>query len=167
MKTESQHWIDALHLTRHPEGGYFKETFRSHDTIKANNLRARFGGNRRYYKAIYFLLVGEDFSAFHRLKQDEVWHFYTGSSLTIHIIDPSGGYSTIRLGISLQLGELPQAVVGAGCFFGASVNDTASYSLVGCTTAPGFEFNDLEIPRRDKLIARFPRQRRIIEKLTR
>src|SRR5262249_24506888 len=116
--------------------------------------------------AIYFLLRGDEFSAFHRIKQDEVWHFYDGSSLTIHIIDEKGEYSEMNVGRSLGEDAFPQAVVKAGCFFAASVNDPRSYSLVGCTVAPGFDFADFEMPNRKEMCKRFPRHREIIERLT-
>jgi hypothetical protein len=165
--TGARRWIDALQLHRHPEGGYFRETYRSEETIAAASLPPRFGGDRAFSTAIYFLLEGEDFSALHRIKQDEVWHFYDGAALTIHVIDPAGNYSRILLGRNLEAGELPQAVVRAGCYFGASVSDSRSYSLVGCTVAPGFEFADFELADREELCRLYPQHRQIIEGLTR
>jgi predicted cupin superfamily sugar epimerase len=165
--TRAKHWIDGLQLRPHPEGGYFRETYRSEEAIAAASLPPRFGGDRVFSTAIYFLLEGEDFSALHRIKQDEVWHFYDGSALTIHVIDPAGNYSTVLLGRDLAAGEVPQAVVKAGCYFGASVSDRRSYALVGCTVAPGFEFADFEMPGREELCRRYPGHRQVIETLTR
>jgi predicted cupin superfamily sugar epimerase len=165
--TDAKYWIDALKLSRHPEGGYFRETYRSTEVLAKEHLPARFGGDRAFSTAIYFLLSGDDFSALHRIKQDEVWHFYDGSSLTVHVIDPEGSYTAIKVGRDLQRGEGPQAVVKAGCIFGASVDESGSYALVGCTVAPGFDFADFELPGREELCRLYPQHRPIIERLTR
>ncbi|UCG53239.1 MAG: cupin domain-containing protein [Candidatus Latescibacterota bacterium] len=164
---DAAEWIARLGLVEHPEGGFYTETYRSHETVAREHLPERFIGDRAFSTAIYFLLTGDDFSALHRIKQDEVWHFYEGSGLTIHVIDPGGDYSTIKLGSDMEKGERPQAVVGAGCFFGATVNDADSYSLVGCTVAPGFDFDDFEMPNRKALLELFPQHRELVERLTR
>ncbi|MBN2441785.1 MAG: cupin domain-containing protein [Spirochaetales bacterium] len=163
----AQKWIDELGLKKHPEGGYFIETYRCDEYIQKEHLPARFSGKRCFSTSIYFLLPGDEFSAFHRINQDEIWHFYTGSPLRIHIINPEGSYSGIVLGSNYTPGEVFQAIVPAGCYFGASCEDSSSYSLVGCTVAPGFEFDDLDIPERKALISLFPQNEYIIRKLTR
>jgi hypothetical protein len=163
----AQLWIDGLQLRRHPEGGWFRETYRSEEVLAGAALPPRFGGDRAFSTAIYFLLDGEDFSALHRIKQDEAWHFYDGSPVTLHVIDPEGTYSTIKVGRDLRAGEVPQAVVKAGCLFGATVNDIRSYALVGCTVAPGFDFADFEMPSREELCRLYPRHRQLVERLTR
>jgi predicted cupin superfamily sugar epimerase len=160
-------WIDKLQLQPHPEGGYFRETYRSSETIAAAALPARFGASRAFSTAIYFLLEGADFSALHRIKQDEVWHFYDGSSLTVHVLDVDGRYATTQVGRNWAAGAVPQAVVKAGCVFGASVDDPRSYALVGCTVAPGFDFADFEMLGREELCRQYPHHRAIIERLTR
>lgn len=165
--TTANEWIDGLQLRPHPEGGYFRESYRSAETLAAASLPARIGGDRAVSTAIYFLLKGEASSALHRIKQDELWHFYDGSSLTVHTIDLNGNYSTILIGRNLRAGEVPQAVVPAGWLFGATVNDTRSYALVGCTVAPGFDFADFDLPGREELCALYPRLRQVIERLTR
>jgi predicted cupin superfamily sugar epimerase len=165
--TDAKQWIDTLHMTRHAEGGFFKQSYRCIETIDKEHLPARFDGNRQISSAIYFLLEGDDFSAFHRLRQDELWHFYQGCPLTIHVIDEAGEYSEVKLGVNLSKGELPQAVVRAGRLFGATIADSGSYALVGCTTAPGFEYDDFEMPSRERLLDDYPRHRKIIERLTR
>jgi len=96
---------------------------------------AEFVGERAFSTLIYFLLPGMEYSALHRIRSDEVWHFYSGSSLTIHVIDADGGYAPLQFG-----SDSFQAVVPAGCWFGATVDDPDSYALVGCTMAPGFDF---------------------------
>ncbi len=145
--TASQ-WIELLHLQPHPEGGHFRESYRSTEWIRKQDLPERFSGDRSFSTAIYFLLERDEFSALHRIKQDEVWHFYDGSSLTIHIIETAGTYSTIRLGRRIDFGETPQAVVPAGYWFGATVTDQTGFALVACTVAPGFDFADFELPTR-------------------
>jgi predicted cupin superfamily sugar epimerase len=165
--SDADQWIYGLKLSRHPEGGYFRETYRSEEAVAKDALPARFGGDRAFSTAIYFLLVGDDFSALHRIKQDEVWHFYDGSPLTVHVLDPEGGYSTLKLGRDLRKGETPQGVVKAGCYFGATVDDPQSFALAGCTVAPGFDFADFEMPVRDELCRLYPQHRALIERLTR
>lgn len=165
--TDAKQWIDGLKLGRHPEGGFYRQTYRSEETLAKEALPARFSGDRVFSTAIYFLLHSEDFSALHRIKQDEVWHFYDGSTLTVHVIDPVGIHSTLKVGRNLQPGEEPQAVVKAGCYFGAAVDEPRAYALVGCTVAPGFDFADFEMPGREELCRLYPQHRQIIERLTR
>lgn len=163
----AQDWIDRLQLRPHPEGGYFRETYRSLETISQPHLPPRFTGDRAFSTAIYFLLQGDDFSALHRIKSDELWHFYEGGSLTITVIASDGELSAIRLGTDVHAGRMPQAVVRAGCLFGSHVTEANSYALVGCTVAPGFDFADFELPSRDELIEAYPQHRAVIERLTR
>ncbi len=155
--------IDKLDLKPHPEGGYFSETYRSKEKISLPG----FEGDRHFSTAIYFLLTSDNFSAFHRLKQDEVWHFYQGSSLFVHVIDTGGKYTRHRVGLDFANGETPQLVVKAGDWFGSSVADENSYSLVGCTVAPGFDYRDFEMGKREELLKLFPDHKEIIERLTR
>lgn len=109
----------------------------------------------------------EDFSAFHRLHSDEMWHFYEGSGLVVHVIEPSGSYSKICLGRNAEKGQVFQAVVTAGCWFASEVIDQKSYALVGCTVAPGFDFEDFELATRPELSSACPQHRELIERLTR
>ena len=113
------------------------------------------------------MLKSDEISAFHRIKQDEIWHFYEGSSLTIHIIDQNGAYKQIKLGRDLDSGESFQATIEKGNLFAATVNQQDSFSLVGCTVAPGFEFEDFEAPNRSQLLEMFPEHKDVITKLTR
>lgn len=156
-------WVARLALARHPEGGWFRETYRSDEGVARAHLPPRFDGDRAFSTAIYYLLESGDFSALHRIRQDEVWHHYDGSPLTLHLISPAGAYSTRALG---GAGE-PQAVAPAGWLFAATVDDAASFTLAGCTVAPGFDFADFEMPGRDELLARHPGLRPAIEGLTR
>ena len=162
----AEQWIETLQMKRHPEGGWFREVYRADESIPQTSLPSRFSGDRDFSTAIYFLLQGTEFSALHRIRQDELWHFYDGSSLTIHVIDSTSSYSAIQLGRSLQANERPMAVVRAGCLFGATVDDDGSYALVGCTVAPGFDFADFEMPARGELVEQYPQHQAIIRKLT-
>lgn len=163
---DSKYWIKKLQLERHPEGGYFRQTYRSSLTITSEALPG-FPGARAASTAIYFLLEGKNFSAFHRLRSDEVWHFYAGSPLLVHVIEASQSYSAITLGSDSEAGQLLQAVVPAGCWFASHVMDWKSWALVGCTVAPGFEFEDFAMAKREELTKEFPHHREVIERLTR
>jgi predicted cupin superfamily sugar epimerase len=163
----AREWIDHLQLLPHPEGGHFREVYRSAEFLAMGCLPTRFTGERALSTAIYFLLEGREVSVLHSIHQDEVWHFYDGSSLTIHVIDPAGQYSPKKLGRDWPQGEEPIVVVPAGCLFGATVNDPSSFALAGCTVAPGFDFADLAMPQREELCRRWPQHRQIIERLTR
>ena len=159
-------WIDALEMTPHPEGGYFKETYRAGEAIEGAHLPPRFGGARSFSTAIYFLLEAGQFSAFHRIKSDEVWHFYAGGPLEILSIDPAGNLTTHHLGLDLSRGERPQAMIPAGHWFASRPAASTPYSLVGCTVAPGFDFTDFELATRHDLTKEFQSQASIIKHLT-
>jgi predicted cupin superfamily sugar epimerase len=162
----ARYWIEKLQLEAHPEGGYFRQTYRSDVMIAREALPAGFAGARAASTAIYFLLEGENFSAFHRLRSDEVWHFYAGDPLVVHVISPQGSYSSILLGCELEAGQVLQAVVLAGYWFASHVADWSSFAVVGCTVAPGFDFEDFEMGEREELVARYPQHRVLIEGLT-
>jgi hypothetical protein len=164
---DARAWIDHLGLSRHPEGGWFRETYRSAERIARAHLPPRFTGDRAFATMIYYLLEGDDFSALHRIRQDEGWHFYDGSPLTLHLIAPDGSYSAVRLGRRPAHGERPQAVAPAGWLFAATVDEPGSFSLCGCTVAPGFDFADFEMPPRAELLRQLPQHGAIIERLTR
>lgn len=144
----------------------FRETYRSTESITKENLPDRFSGDRNFSTAIYFLLNADEFSAFHRLKQDEIWHFYDGSALTIHIIDEKGEYFELVLGKETMEKESLQIAVNGGWLFGASVKKGGSFSLVGCTVAPGFDFDDFEMPSRNELLLKYPHYEKVIRGLT-
>jgi predicted cupin superfamily sugar epimerase len=163
----AQYWIDKLELSPHVEGGYFKEIYRSSENISKHELPERFNEDRSFCTAIYFLLHHNDFSAFHRIKQDELWHFYIGHTLLIHVIDGEGNYSQIKLGKDLENGEVLQAMVPYGSWFAVNLQTPDSFALAGCTVSPGFDFNDLELAERHALVCLYPEHQEIIERLTR
>jgi predicted cupin superfamily sugar epimerase len=164
---DARYWIEKLQLNPHPEGGYYRETYRSEDVLAREALPSRFEGARAASTAIYFLIEGENFSAFHRLVSDEMWHFYAGSALLVHAVNSIGAYSSLRLGNDAEAGEVPQAVVPAGYWFASHVADWKSWALVGCTVSPGFDFADFEIGSRTKLTELYPQHRELILRLTR
>lgn len=160
-------WIRSLELQPHPEGGWYREVYRSAESIPRPALPRRFTGDRQFATSIYYLLGPGDFSALHRIRQDEIWHFYDGSRLVVHVIHPNGTTEELLLGRDLASGERPMAVVPAGSWFGARVAKSDSYALLGCTVAPGFDFEDFELPARTELLVLFPQHRELIEALTR
>jgi len=155
-------WITRLALLRHPEGGWYRETYRSADGVEAAALPGRFGGRRAFSTAIYYLLRAGERSALHRIKSDEVWHHYAGDAVTLWLLEPTGCACEMRLGGD---GE-PQVIVPAGTWYGARVVDGGAYALMGGTVAPGFDFADFELADRAGLLAAWPGQRAIIETLT-
>lgn len=160
-------WIRRLALTAHPEGGYYRESYRAAEAIPQYGLPPRFPDERRFSAAIYYLLTAGECSRLHRLRADEVWHFYTGQSLTVHVIDPRGQYLPVNLGPHIEHGQHFQVVVPAGHWFGATLDHPEGYALVGCTTAPAFDFADFQLAERASLLAQFPEHRAVIERLTR
>lgn len=166
------YYIQSLNLQPHPEGGYFAETYRSAEVVANSALPTRFGGDRSFGTAIYFLLESHHISALHRIQADEIWHFYAGSPLDVFVIKPDGLLTIIRLGNNPKRGDVFQAVVPAGCWFGSkpvvdsTVVDNSAFSLVGCTVAPGFDFADFELADRTRLLEEFPQHRAEVEMLT-
>lgn len=158
-------WIETLALTRHPEGGWFRETYRSFETIAASALPERFTGVRCFGTAILFLLQRGDISALHCIHSDEIWHFHEGAALTVQLITPEGERREILLGRDPARGESFQAVVPAGCWFGAETH--GDFSLVGCTVAPGFDFQDFRMANRTELTGLYPQHAALIQRLTR
>lgn len=166
MDNKAKYWIDNLDLIKHPEGGWFNEIYRNQEKIKKEHLPKRFEGDRNLSTSIYFLLSSYEFSAFHRIKQDEIWYYHDGSSLTLHIIDLNGAYFKFILGKDILAGQKLQHVVRAGWLFAASVDAPEFFTLVGCNVAPGFDFDDFEIPGRQNLIEQYPQHKSIIKQFT-
>lgn len=166
MKTKNaKYWIEKLELAPHPEGGYFRETYRSSASISFAALPFGFSSERSISTAIYFLLDKRQCSSFHRIRSDELWHFHEGGSLCLYIIEKDGGLRTLRLGNDIENGDFFQVVVPAGCWFGAELIDKATFCLCGCTVAPGFAFEDFELAKVDELSQQYPRHRDLIHKL--
>jgi predicted cupin superfamily sugar epimerase len=163
----AQSYIDALELQAHPEGGFFKETYRSNLMIEVTRAGDDSVVHRSASTGIYFLLEEGNFSAFHRIKSDEMWHFYAGQSLEVLELKATGELRCTRLGPDLLQGEVHQHVVRANTWFASRVAAGGAFSLVGCSVAPGFDFADFCLADRETLLASFPQQDRIITALTR
>ena len=167
MKRSIPNLVRLLELKPHPEGGFYKETYRSELIISEKNLPERFEGDRSCLTSIYYLLLSDSFSAFHRIKQDEIWHFYLGSTLSLHLISEAGEYRCILIGNKLEQNNVLQYTVPAGYWFAAEVEEEDSFALVGCNVAPGFDFRDFELGKREDLLKMFPKHRSLIRRLTR
>ena len=162
-----QQLIHQYALQPHPEGGWYKETYRSKELITATALPERFNSDRAFATAIYFLLEQGNFSAFHKIKSDECWHFYAGGPLQVYVLQPGGVLDIITLGDNISEGQLFQYVVPANCWFASRPSPSASFSFVGCTVSPGFDFEDFELADATTLSAIYPKHAAIIKQLTR
>jgi predicted cupin superfamily sugar epimerase len=156
-------WVRALDLAPHPEGGYYRETYRA----EATSTPPGFPGPRVWSTAIYFLLRRGEISALHRLRSDELWHFHAGATLGVVELTTAGGLIEHRLGLDVAAGERPQLVIAAGSWFGARVVGNEPFTLAGCTVAPGFDFADFELGEQAALAAQFPAHAAVIATLTR
>ena len=164
--------IERFGLQPHPEGGYFRETFRGEDRVVRE---ASPGETRSASTAIYYMLCDGAHSAWHRIHSDEVWHFYAGAPIDIHVINPAGQLLTHRLGNALTHQEAVfQVVVPAGQWFAAELcdagdagdaGDPATFALVGCTVAPGFEFSEFELADVAALTKLYPQHEAVIARL--
>ncbi len=161
------YWIEKLELMPHPEGGYFSEVYRSNEMIAQAALPGRYHRAHSFSTSIYFLIPGDSFSALHRLRSDEIWHFYYGAPLTLTMIWPDGKLEQKELGPELDKGQQFQIVIPHGVWFGGRPKQAGGYTLIGCTVAPGFEYEDFELAKRQDLLARFPEHADIIRELTR
>jgi len=159
--------IQKYNLEPHPEGGWYKQTYKSNEEIPADALPERFGASRAFSTAIYFLLEKGNFSAFHRIKSDECWHFYAGDTLLIYIIEQTGELKIISLGSNYEKGQSFQYVVPADCWFASCPAPGSEYCFVGCTVSPGFEFEDFELADATELSVMYPQHKSIIIELCR
>ncbi len=155
MLKQASYWIEHLNLQKHPEGGYFKEVYRSDQVIPGSSLPENFVGDRCFSTSIFYLLQNDDFSTWHRIKSDELWHFYDGSSpIEIHVL-PGKGYYRLLLGNNPENGESLQQMVPANTWFAAGLRYKGSFGLAGCTVAPGFDFSDFEMGNSEYLLKQF------------
>lgn len=159
--------IKKLHLQPHPEeGGFFRETYRSDDDFAAGALPERYGEDRCAGTAIYYMLTPGTFSALHRLKTDEIFHFYAGSPVRMLQLFPDGTGKEIILGSDVLAGQHPQVIVPRGVWQGSLLEARGDFALMGCTVSPGFEYDDYEHGDRAALIHQYPAFRDLITKLT-
>lgn len=165
MMKNAQYWIEKLEMIQHPEGGYFKETFRAKESMEAEHLPGRYSTARTISTSIYFLLTTESVSNFHRLNSDEIWHYHTGGAARIHMISPEGVYSYQDIGDSLENNQHLQVIIPRHSWFAAEVISD-DYILVGCTVAPGFEFEDFELAQRRTLTNEYPDLSDLVKRFT-
>ncbi len=166
MHPEAEKYIANLQLQPHPEGGYFREIYRSAEIILPEGLPDRFVKQRSVSTSIYFLLEGKQVSKFHKLKSDEIWHFYDGNGVKILVIDNSGNLSEFRLGKNFDNRETLQVVIRNNQWFAAELMDRKSFCLIGCTVSPGFDFDDFQLGSRSELLKLFPRHSELIKRFT-
>lgn len=166
LPVDARGLIDRLGLLPHPEGGFYRETYRAELRLSDAALAPHFAGARNASTAIYFLLAQGDRSRFHRIRSDEVWHFYLGDPLHVIELTDAGETFVTTLGTDIAAGQKPQHVVAAGRWFGACPATGSRFSLVGCTVAPGFDFVDFEMASRDALLSAYPRAKEWVERLT-
>lgn len=151
--------IRQLDLKPHPEGGFYRETYRSSTAIPGELSRA-------HSTAIYYLLVPNAVSRMHRLKSDEIFHFYAGDPVTWVFLVPGQAVRKTILGGSLVDGHQVQMVVPAGTWFGGFLSEGGRFALMGTTVAPGFEFEDFEIGGREELLKAFPKAEKEVMRLS-
>jgi predicted cupin superfamily sugar epimerase len=158
--------VGLCEMQPHPEGGYFRETYRSQGAIFSSSDQSKFQGERTFSTGIYFLLPSGSKSRLHRITSDEMWHFYLGGPMTLVQISPEGEMTKVILGQDLMAGQRVQYTVPAGCWFGGYPNPGTDYSFVGCTVSPGFEFQDFEMGNRNELLSLYPHAKDVIYDLT-
>lgn len=160
----AERWIGSLGLEPHPEGGWYRETYRSAGSCEFDGT-APFDGPRAYATSIHYLLEYTDRSRLHRIKSDELWYFHAGSPLEVHLFPTDAPHRNFTLGGDPSRGEVLHGWVPAGCDFGARLapgTGPDDFALVSCVVAPGFDFHDFSFSSRDELFARFPEQRDIV-----
>jgi uncharacterized protein len=156
--------IQTLGLAPHPERGFYVETHRASARVSATGR----GVERSASTAIYFLVSAEEPITFlHRLASDEVFHLYEGGPLEVLRLLPDGSSDVARLGLDLERGERPQLVIRQGTWFGTELAAGATHCLIGCTVAPGFEFEDFELADAAALAGRYPAERERIARMRR
>jgi len=158
--------IALLDLKPHPEGGYYIETYRSSETISEEALPRRYKGRRCFGTAIYYLLTAQTFSAMHRVRSDEIFHFYSGDPVEMLQLWPDGSGRVAILGSDVLNGMQPQVVVDRGVWQGARLLKGGKFALLGTTVSPGFEFADYESGRRKELVKSYPQFRELVIALT-
>jgi predicted cupin superfamily sugar epimerase len=149
----------------HPEGGFYREVYRSAIRIPVGAVKASGGRSRSLATSIYFLLDGADYSSWHRLSSDELWYFHEGASVRIHRITPEGRLTVLKLGPGRGKDEVPQRLVPAGHWIAAELERSAGYALLSCSVFPGFEFDDFEMASAEDIFVRNPKKRARVGRL--
>jgi predicted cupin superfamily sugar epimerase len=166
LNDKVDYYVKTLGLESHPEGGYYSRTYESNMLIPKGVLPQGFGGDRYVSSAIYFLLKGNQYAAFHRIKSDELWHYYDGCGLCIYMIHPDGRGEKLLLGNQLEKGFRFQQVVPAGVWFASKPVNDNDFALSGCTVSPGFNFEDFEMGEASHLKSTYPQHKQWIDELS-
>ncbi len=161
---DKNYWINHLNLLPHPEGGYYKEMYRSNVEVQPDQLPYKSDDSRNLMTSIYFLLDDDNYSAFHRIKSDELWFYHGGDTLVIHSISPNGDYRKRHLGNGSKSMESLSITINAGDWFASEVLNQSGFVLVSCVVSPGFDFNDFELAD-IKLANDYPQHQSIIKRL--
>ncbi len=136
--------IESLQLEPHPEGGFYREMHRASSLVKEAN-----GSTKNAYSSIYYLLSGNDFSAWHRIQSDETWFFHLGCDIAIHYFDDQAMLKTVQIGLeSMQF----QVTILAGTWFAAKPVQADAFCLVSCVVGPAFTFTEFEMGKRQLLL---------------
>jgi len=154
-KNSAEYWIEKLGLDKHPEGGYYRETYRHEKTVEGRNLATN----------IFYLLPSQIPSRFHRLKYNEYWYFHYGSPLNLYFFTPKGDFEQHILGDDPDMDQNLSLLVPGGTIFGGEVKEPGSFVLVSCNMAPGFQFEDFEMFSREEMFRRYPEHSNILKKL--
>jgi predicted cupin superfamily sugar epimerase len=160
LRTAAQ-WITTLNLQPHPEGGFYREVFRSEQSVRRENSAE----TKQACTSIYYLLEGNDFSGFHRLKSDELWYFHKGSPLLIHVINEQGEYSTHELS-DTETGSLSVAIK-ANLWFASEIPSKTDFALVSCAVAPGFDFSEFEMAKKAQMTTQYPQHSALLNRMCR
>jgi len=148
------------------EGGFYVERYRAEERIGRSALPGRYEGERVLGTAILYLITADKFSRLHRLKSDEVFHFYLGDAVLMLHLRPNGSSNVVELGQDITNGQQVQVTVPRGIWQGCLLKEGGTFALMGCTVAPGFEFSDFELGDRRELLEKYPTQGNLIVKLT-
>lgn len=165
MRESVEYIIKRFNMKIHPEGGYYSAGYRSQEFLRPGQLPARYDGPRNLYSSIHFLVTPENPSRFHRLRTDELWHFYKGCDLELHLLSDMGNYTRVTLSAADHT-ERFQFLVKRNTWLAASCAGEPGYALAGCTLAPGFEFADFELAGRRSLTEAYPRHEALIARFT-
>jgi len=148
------------------EGGFYRETYRAKGEVPGGALSDH-DGSRNYSTAIYYLVTPTEFSALHKLPQDEIFHFYLGDPVEMIQIDPNGDLKRIIIGNDIVGGQRPQVIAPGNTWQGTRLVGGGKWALLGTTVAPGFDFKDFQISSRSDLVERYPQHKNDIERFTR
>ncbi len=161
----AQYWINKLDMIPHPEGGWYHSSYTSDQTMFRHDIAGVSSSERKLWSSIYLLLESDDFTAFHRVRSEEVWYYHCGAPVKIYMISPDGDLIVEELGLDIDKGQRPQILIPKNYALGAERMDQA-FSMVGVMVSPGFDFDDIKIYDRDELLAMHPQHKALIERLT-